>query len=311
MRALVAWRDGFRRVASAPALVVAAWLATTIVSLPFAVAIRGDIMRSLGTSTSADAAARGMNYEWMQEFGTHASGLATTFRPTIVGFAAVLDNLSAYLDGVQRPTAVAAAAVLYALCWAFLSGGVIERYATRRTTRVPEFFSACGRYFGRFVRLEIATAIVSGGIVVFVHRWIFSTLYPRAVRDVGVERTAFLIRVAFYLVFVLALATANIVVDFAKVRAVLEDRRSMLMAIAASFRFIRRNAGTAVGVYLLNAAAFVLVLAAYSLVAPGGGGAGGMVWAAVLIGQAYITARLCVRLLFFATETALFQHRND
>lgn len=311
MRALVAWRDGFRRVASAPAVVVAAWLATTIVSLPFAVAIHGDIMRSLGTSTFADAAARGMNYEWMQEFDAHASGLATTFRPTIVGFAAVLDNLSAYLDGVQRPTAVAAAAAVYAICWTFLAGGVIERYATRRTTRVAEFLSACGRYFGRFVRLAIVTAIVYGAIVAVLHRWIFGTLYPRVVRGVDVERTAFLIRVACYLVFVLVLAAANLVVDFAKVRAVVEDRRSMLMALAASFRFIRRNAGTTVAVYLLDATAFVLVLAAYSMVAPGGGGAGAMVWAAVLIGQAYITGRLCVRLLFFATETALFQYRDD
>jgi hypothetical protein len=30
-----------------------------------------------------------------------------------------------------------------------------------------------------------------------------------------------------------------------------------------------------------------------------------MVWAAVLIGQAYIVGRLCVRLLFFASEVSL------
>ena len=66
----------------------------------------------------------------------------------------------------------------------------------------------------------------------------------------------------------------------------------------------------AVGVYLLDAATFALVLVAYSFVAPGGGGAGAMVWAAILIGQAYIVGRLCVRLLFFASEVALFQRRT-
>src|SRR5215813_11350503 len=88
MRAFAAWRDGIRRVASAPAVIVAAWIATTLVSFPLAVAVRTDIMRSLGASMAADAAASGMNYEWMEEFGAHANGLATTFQPTIVGFAA-------------------------------------------------------------------------------------------------------------------------------------------------------------------------------------------------------------------------------
>ena len=67
----------------------------------------------------------------------------------------------------------------------------------------------------------------------------------------------------------------------------------------------------AIGVYVFDAAAFAVVLAAYAFVAPGGGGIGVMVWAAFLIGQAYIVARLCVRLLFFASETALFQRGYD
>src|SRR5205823_4027994 len=82
-----------------------------------ALAIRGDITASLGHTFDADTAARGMNYEWMQEFAGQATGLAATFRPTIVGFAAVLDNLSAYADNVQRPSAVVAAAGVYVLAW--------------------------------------------------------------------------------------------------------------------------------------------------------------------------------------------------
>jgi len=310
MRALDAWRDGVRRVASAPAVVVAAWLVTTLVSLPLAALIRGDIIRSLGASVASGAAAQGMNFEWMQDFHVHATGLATTFRPTIVGFAAVLDTLSAYIDNEPQPPAVIAGSVIYALCWTFLAGGIIACYATRRAARLTEFMSACRRYFLRFLRLAIATAIVSTAIVV-LHRWMLGNLYPRAVRHVDVERTAFLIRVVFYLAFVLLLAAMNIVMDFAKVRTVIEDRRSVLMAVAASFRFIRRNMATAVGVYMLDAAAFVLVLIAYSFAAPPGGGRGAMVWPAVLIGQAYIAGRLCVRLLFFASETALFQDRYD
>jgi len=112
-------------------------------------------------------------------------------------------------------------------------------------------------------------------------------------------------------VFVVLLAAVNLVFDFAKVRAVVEDRRSMLVALAASWRFIRRRAAAAIGVYLLDAITFAIVLTAYSYVAPPGGGTGITVWAAFLIGQAYIVGRLSVRLLFFASETALFQGGHD
>jgi hypothetical protein len=307
MRAFAAWRDGIRRVASAPGVVVAAWLATTLVTVPLAVTLRTDIMRSLGASMAADAAARGMNYEWMEEFGARANGLAATFQPTIVGFAAVLDNLSAYLDHVHRPTAVVVAAGVYMLCWAFLSGGVIERYASRRS---GGFLRACRRYFFRFVRFAIMTALVYGVAAGVLHHFMFDGVYPRVVRGIDAEPTVFLTRVVFYLVFVLVLAAANLVIDIAKVRAVVEDRRSTIVALTASWHFIRRNAAAAAGVYVLDAMTFALVLAAYSLVAPGGGGTGAMVWAAVLIGQAYIVGRLGVRLLFFASEVALFQSRT-
>jgi len=312
MHSLHAWRDGLRRVASAPAVVAIVWIATTLISLPLTFTIRGDIMRSLGNSLDSDAAARGVSIEWMQEFETHAAGVDSTFRPTIVGFAAVLDNVSAYIDNVQRPSAIAAAAGIYVLLWTFLTGGVIDSYANAgRSTQVGEFLRASGRFFFRFVRLEIVTALAYGVLFGVVHRWLFRSIYPRLTDGIAVEQTAFLVRVSLYVLFVLMLAAVNLVFDFAKVRTVIEDRRSMLVALAASGRFIRRHAASAIGVYLLDAIAFAGVLAAYAYIAPPGGGTGPMVWAAFLIGQAYIAGRLAVRLLFFASETALFQRRHD
>ena len=312
MHAFHAWRDGVRRVASAPAVVALVWIATTLVSVPLALTIRGDIERSLGNSLVADAAARGVNYEWMQEFASQTNGVASTFRPTIVGFAAVLDNLSAYVDNVRRPTAIAATTGLYVLLWTFLTGGVVERYASaRRASPIGTFVRACGRYFFRFVRLEIATAFAYAALFGILHRLMFGSIYPRVVEGVTLERTAFFIRASFYVVFVVALAAVNLVFDFAKVRVVVEDRRSALVALAASWHFITRHTAAAIGIYLLDAIAFAVVLTVYSYVAPPGGGTGMMVWVAFLIGQAYIVGRLSVRLLFFATETALFQGRHD
>jgi hypothetical protein len=303
-----AWRDGMRRVVSAPSVLVGVWTITTLAALPLAYAIHADILAGLGRSLAADAAARGMNYEWMQEFGGHATGLASTFRQTIVGFSAVLDNLSAFVDNVRRPSAVAAASGIYVLIWVFLSGGVIDRYAGS-PARSKGFFAAGAAYFFRFFRLALVAAIVYGLLFGALHPWLFTRVYPRLTRSVDLERTAFMIRAGLYVAFLLILAAVNLVFDYAKVRAVVEDRRSIIVALAASWRFIRHNPAGAIGVYLLNALLFLATLAGYALVAPPGGGTGAMAWAAFAIGQAYIAGRLCVRLLFFASETALFRDR--
>jgi hypothetical protein len=100
-----------------------------------------------------------------------------------------------------------------------------------------------------------------------------------------------------------------LVFDFAKVRAVVEDRRSMIGALGASIGFIRRNIATAAGLFLTNAAIFAMLIGLYGLLAPGAGRAGIVMWLGFGVGQLYILARLWMKLTFWASETALFQAR--
>jgi hypothetical protein len=53
----------------------------------------------------------------------------------------------------------------------------------------------------------------------------------------------------------------------------------------------------------------VIVTALYGVIAPGAGSSGLTMWAAFAIGQLYVLARLWVKLMFWASETALFQGR--
>jgi hypothetical protein len=244
----------------------------------------------------------------MQEFGDQATGVGVTLKPTIIGFGAVLDNLSGFLDNTPRPLVISGLAFAYIALWTFAAGGIIDRFARDRATGPHGFFSAAGVYFGRFLRLGIVQLIVYGLLFQTLHPYLFEQLYPRLTRDFTVERDAFLVRVAFYVVFGAIVAACNLVFDYAKVRAVVEDRRSMFGAIGASIRFVRRN-GAATGLYLLNFAVFVVSVAAYGLLAPGAGGSGLTMWAAFALGQIYVVTRLWVKLLFWASEAALFQGR--
>ena len=309
MSPFAAWTDGARRVRRAPAILIGVWALTLLVSVPLAVAMRSLLMTHLGQSLEADTAASGVNYDWMQEFSEQASGLGTTFKPTIIGFGAVLDNLSAFADATPRPVVIAGAAAVYALLWLFVAGGIIDRFARDRPTHASGFFAAAGQLFFRFLRLAVAQWAVYAALFGALHPFLFGTVYARLTHDMTVERNAFLVRVSLYLVFGAMVAAAMMVFDYAKVRAVVEDRRSMLGAINAAIGFIRRNAGATVALFGLNVGAFVIALAAYGLVAPGAGRAGLTMWLGLAVGQVYVLARLWIKLTFWASETALFQGR--
>jgi hypothetical protein len=304
-----AWRDGLRRVNASPAILAGVWVLTLLVSLPLAAAMRGMLAEHLGQSLAADTAASGVNYDWMQEFGDQATGLGVTFKPTIIGFGAVLDNLSAFMDETSRPVVIVDAASAYIVLWIFLAGGIIDRYARDRATRAYGFFAACGVFFFRFLRLAAVQWLVYALLFRWLHPWLFETLYQRITHEMTVERTAFFVRVALYLVFGVLVAACATVFDYAKVRAVVEDRRSMFGAIRAAIGFVGRNLGAAAGLFAANFGLFLLIVGLYWFASPGAAGAGIRVWIAFGTGQLYVLGRLWVKLAFWASETSLFQSR--
>lgn len=301
------WRalaDGVQRVRRAPALLAGVYLTTLLLAAPLAAALHGAIESHLGASVAAEAAAEGVNWPWWEEFRAQARGFERTFGPSIIGFAAPLGNLSALADGNGPPAGLAALVALYLAVWSFLTGGILDRLARDRRLTAAGFFSACGTHFFRFCRLAAVAGLIYWALFDLLHRWLLGDLYEAVTRDITVERTALLIRAALYLLFAAVLLPVNMLFDYAKIRIVVEDRRSILGALLAASRFVRRRPAPAAGLYLLASLLFLAVLAAYAAAAPG---AGGGVWWTLLVGQAYIAARLAAKLIFWAAQTAYFQ----
>ena len=280
---------------------------TLLIALPLSVALRGMLEAHFGRSLEADAALAGASYQWWQEFLSQATGLGATFAPSIIGFGAVADNLSALLDNTPLAATIAGATAAWMLIWSFLSGGVIDRLARDRRTRTPGFLAACGVHFWRFLRLGVMVWLVYAFLFYHVHRWIFDAAYPSLIADLTSERTALFIRVGSYVLFGGALIFFNLIVDYARIRIVVEDRRSAIGAIAAGARFVRRHFARVAVLYLLNGLAFLLLLALYALLSPGAPGTGVAMWAVLLLGQAFIVGRHYLKLLFYASEAVLFQ----
>jgi hypothetical protein len=295
--------QGAVRVTKAPAVLLGVFVLTLLMALPLAIALEGMIAAHLGSSLAADRVLAGTDYDWWQEFSAQATGLGATFRPSIVGFAAPLRNLSDLMDNADLPVTVTGAVAAYLLAWLFLSGGIVDRYARGRRTAAYGFFAACGVFFFRFLRLGAIGLLAYAVLFGVVHGWLFDRFYPWATHEVTVERQAFAIRASLYALFGALLIGCNLVLDYARIRAVVEDRRSMIGALVASLRFVARRPVRVVGLYLSLSLLFLVLLAAYRLVAPGAA----TIWAGVVIAQAWVLARLWLKLVFLASQTALFQ----
>lgn len=193
--------------------------------------------------------------------------------------------LSEYSGRPPAAPALASAALAAALLWMFLSGGLLDRFARARPIRTAAFFSASGEFFVRFLRLSLITAPVYW----WLFAWVFPRLTPSTWGQVG---------------FVAALGLMNLVTDYARVRAVVEDRRSMIGALGASLRFIRRRPFRVAGLYLLSMLPAVLAIRLWFGMSTWSEATAGSLAAALVI---YGVLRTWARLTGMAAEVVFFQ----
>ena len=169
---------------------------TVVLALPLAITMRGLLQAHLGASLAAEGAANGVNYDWWQEFTSQATGIGTTFSPTIIGFAATLDNISSLLDGQResRPHRRGPRAVSARL-----------DFPRRRHHR--SLCAATANPRSRLLR-RIGRPLSSGcsawpscrgwcywWLFAYVHPWLFLEWFADRTRTMAVERDVFLWRV--------------------------------------------------------------------------------------------------------------------
>lgn len=301
---LGAFLEGWRRALRAPALTLGVLGSLFVLALPLTVALRGMLADHLGSSVVAERASGGWDAGWAAEFAAQAQGLGRTFTHEILGFGSTVSILSGFADGVSLPPTIVAAVAASILLWVFLSGGILDRFARGRPIRTAAFFSACGVFFFRFLRLGLIVGAAYWAIFAWLHPYLFGTLWNRWTRDMTSEREALELRIVLYLILAAALALVNVVADYAKVRAVVEDRRSMLSALGAALRFLRRRPFRVFGLYLLSAVAALVVVRLWFTAAPA---ASAPVWSAFLLTQLYLLLRVWSKLAWMAGEVVFFQ----
>jgi hypothetical protein len=296
--------EGWRRVIAAPALAASLLVVTLLMAAPLARALGGMIGESLGSSLEGHTAAWNWDAAWAAEFAAQAQGLGKTFTHEIIGFGGTLKILSGIADNQPLNTTLVGAVMAFSVVWLFLTGGILDRLARGRAVRAGGFFAACGGYFFRMLRLAVIMWATYWALFKWLHPFLLTRVYDHYTRDMTAEKDGMILRVLLYLAFGLALFVANLVFDYAKVRMVVEDRRSVVSALGASMRFLRRRPLRAFGLYMLNVIAFLMVLRLWLEAAPQAWDSVG--WA-FLITQIYLLVRIWLRLAFVSSEIVFFQ----
>jgi len=308
--AIRAFGRGLWTVLTAPVLLLLVTLVTLVSVVPFGLVLGSQLRTALAHRQPVYLGTAEIDVEWWMEFRAHADGLAATFTPAIIGFAAPLDNLSAIADGSARPLAILGPIIVSALLWAWLWGGLLERFHASRRIGPRAFWQAGWRHARTFVAISLAAAVAHLVLYLTVHAALFGPVFNWLSSIAETERSAFFWRVALYAVFGVCLLGVSMTADFARISAVAGRRHGIRQALASSAAFLRAHAASALALYAIAGVLFVALLTIYG-VAEGDGitRLGG--WRSILIGQGYIVARLAIRLTLAAAGVHLFTRLQD
>jgi hypothetical protein len=283
-------------------------LVNVAVALPAAFLMSASLESSIGASRVSEALTAGFDLDWYGEFERGAEGLDATFTPTVVGAGAFYNNVDDWLFGglFELFPGVVALGASYALLWALFVGGILDRFAQPGFFGLGRFFSAGGRFFFRFLRLAALAGVFYYSIYQLA-RWLFERIGVWT-RDATVERTVLIYVLLGTALVVFLLTFVNAAFDYAKIATFVENRRSMLLAALRGIRFVLSNPVKTLGFYYALGIVGVLLLGIYAFVAPGAGQSTptGVVLA-FLVGQAYLVAKLMLRLAFYGGELAIYQ----
>jgi len=152
--------------------------------------------------------------------------------------------------------------LLWVVVWAFLWGGIISRYGGHPAVRSRRFFAACVAQVGPQLRLTVMAAVAW-----LVQLWLVAPLafepggrVRRPQPPPGVPESAFALLTPAIILYVALFCALYLSLQLARVRAVVEDRRSALFSVIAGWRLLAARPMVVMGLALLTGGLFLVAL---------------------------------------------------
>jgi hypothetical protein len=197
-----------------------------------------------GHSAMSEDLATGFSFDWLTDFAVNNPGSLERYATAIVIFG-----------------------LLSILAQSVLAGGVVASFREPGFHSPGDFFRDCRRYGWRLVRLTII-GLIGYWIVFRLLNQGLGSLADRWTRQWLDDRPVFWIKLVPSLLTLLGLIFVNLVMDFARVRLVMEEGASAIEAFLASLGFSLARMRRAIVIYAVPSLCGTALLVLYLLVWP-------------------------------------------
>ena len=285
---LDAIRTGLKKVNSNLHFIGLLW----VLNIAFAMILSMTLFRLLNAdlsgSLTGDSLLQGFEYRWYQEF-------FFKYRTTLEMFTNTLTIVGS----------------IFILIQSFLLGGILTVLNSgERKTLFIDFFYGGVRYFYRFFKVLLLSMVFYVGLF-FINRWgtaatenLLGASESEALRiSVIVLRYVLLALIFFFL---------NIIFDYTKIRIVVHEETKILREWWRAVKFTVSHPGPTIGLFvllfLLGAGIFGIYYFSEDIFQPLS--SYGMIFLVFVLHQIYIAARLWLRMMFYASQLALWKEIN-
>jgi hypothetical protein len=199
-------------------------------------------------------------------------------------------------------------ALLFLGLYVFLNGGIVGRLLDREgRPTVQAFFGDCGRYFGKFVRLFLASVVflvLTFGVVLRL----LSALMNLWIENAWTGWPSVILGNLHFLAALLLLSVVHMVFDYARIAVVADGETKVLRALGHALNFLKKRFFRSWALYLLIVGGFVAGTVVFYAVF---GLLSGPTVLFVLLGfvwmQLNVLFRIWVKTLFFAAQAEFYR----
>jgi hypothetical protein len=195
----------------------------------------------------------------------------------------------------------------YQLASVLFAGGILTVFETPDGRFSHQrFWAGAGKYFPRFLRLWLISLVFYGAV--FIGYALALIPITTADERASTEYTGVVLKLIATGALLVVLAVINMIFDYARIGAVVHDRRRMFRELILAGRFALTRRSQTCGLYLLIALLGLIIFAIIvwlrnaipqsSLIT---------VFIATILGQLAIASRLWTRLTFYAAELDLYR----
>ena len=282
---------GIGQASRSKAMILVLLVASIFFALPIAVSVFLLVVRTTnGTFAPTQMLANDLDPFWLIDLiNERFAGASLTAEVSLV----------VLLTGVMS--------FFYQLANVLFAGGILTVFDTPDGQfSHARFWSGAGKNFPRFLRLWLISLVFYGAV--FIGYALALIPIETADERASTEYTGAILKLIATGALIIVLAVISMVFDYARIGAVVHDRRRMFREIILAGRFALTRFSQTVGLYFLIALLGLLIFALMvwlrnaipqsSLIT---------VFIATILGQLAIASRLWTRLTFYAAELDLYR----